>query len=287
MVIHIDEIDETRNDNQLESDLAHKYEQLQEVMRAYGRVLVAFSGGVDSTLALKVAFDTLGQDNVLAVLAVSPSLAQDEYHHALMILDEIGAAHQIIETDEVDDPRYRENPANRCYFCKIHIGDALLEVAREEGFDVVIDGANADDIGDFRPGRQAAQERDIQSPLQAVDLSKSEVRTLARYLGLSNWNKPALACLASRVPYGTAVTPETLAQIDRAESALREMGFVELRVRHHDTLARIEVPPDKLTDMIGQRDQIIDAVRAAGYHYVTLDLQGFRSGSMNEVLRRD
>lgn len=271
-------------DSQLEAALQAKYEHLQGLFQAMQRAVVAFSGGVDSTLALKVALDTLGPQHTLAVTAISPSLAHEEQQQAIELLERLGAPYELVKTHEVEDPRYAANPANRCYFCKVHVGDALLAVAHERGFDYIVDGFNRDDTGDHRPGRKAGRERGIRSPLYEAGLTKADVRQLGRYLDLPNWNKPALACLASRVPYGSEVTPAILTQVDSAEQALRQMGFDVLRVRHHDTLARIEVPVDDIAAVMNRRDGIVNALNEAGYTYVTLDLQGFRSGSMNEAL---
>ena len=269
---------------QLDTNLRSKYEHLQTLFWEMQRVVVAFSGGVDSTLTLKVALDTLGPQHTLAVIAISPSLAREESRQALALLHDLNAPYETVETHEIEDPDYAANPANRCYFCKVHVGDALVDVARARGFDYVVDGFNRDDTTDHRPGRKAGRERGIRSPLYDANLNKAEVRQLARYLGLPNWNKAAMACLSSRIPYGSAITPAMLTQIDVAEQALRDLGFDVLRVRHHDQLARIEVPLEELDNILAQRDQIVEAVHAAGYTYVTLDLQGFRSGSMNEVL---
>ncbi len=283
MVIRMDEIG-TVNGKDLAPSLREKYAHLQSILREMSRVVVAYSGGIDSTLAAKVAFDTLGAENTLAIIAVSASLGQDEEREALAVLDEIGMSYLRVETHEVEDPRYAANPANRCYFCKEHVYDALGDVAHERGFEVVIDGFNVDDTGDHRPGRKAGRERGVRSPLHEAGLNKAEIRLLARYLGLSNWAKPAMACLSSRVEYGTAITPEVLRQIDNAERALHRLGFEDLRVRHHDTLARIEINEVVLSDAIARRNEIVQAVKAAGYVYVTLDLQGLRHGSMNEAL---
>jgi uncharacterized protein len=265
-------------------ELLAKYERLKNVLRNAGRTVVAYSGGVDSTLVAKVALDVLGTENVLAVIAVSPSFGSDEEHYAIDTLIEIGAPYIKIETNEVEDPRYAANPSNRCYFCKEQVYSALASVARERGFATVVDGFNADDTGDFRPGRKAGRELGVRSPLCEVDFNKDEIRALARHLGLSNWSKPAMACLSSRVEYGTPITSEILYQIDRAEQALRRLGFEDLRVRHHDKIARIEVDPDEIDRALAQRAEIIEAVKATGYVYVTLDLEGLRHGSMNEGL---
>jgi uncharacterized protein len=264
--------------------LLQKYEDLRDLLSAFGRVLIAFSGGVDSSLAAKVAFDVLGPDKTLAVIAVSPSLAREEERDALALLNEIGLPYLTVETQEVDDPQYAANPINRCYFCKSHVYAALQRVAQERDFEFIVDGFNADDSGEYRPGRKAGREWGVRSPLAEVCLGKDEIRELARHLGLSNWAKPPMACLSSRVEYGIPITPRILSQVDRAEAALRRLGFAELRVRHHDQLARIEVDEEMIQSATARREEIVAAVKAAGYTYVTLDLQGLRHGSMNEVI---
>ncbi|MHB8630015.1 MAG: ATP-dependent sacrificial sulfur transferase LarE [Aggregatilineales bacterium] len=283
MMIGVNEI-VAIDSSQLTPSLQAKYTQLQANFREMGRVVVAYSGGVDSALTAKIALDTLGAKNTLAVIAISASLGREEEQLALAVLEEIGIAYLRVKTREVEDPRYAANPANRCYFCKEHVYDALGDIAKAQGFDVVADGFNVDDAGDHRPGRKAGRERGVRSPLHEAGLNKAEIRSLARYLGLSNWAKPAMACLASRVEYGTAITPELLRQIDKAEQALRTMGFEDLRVRHHDKLARIEIDEALLAQALARREEIIQAVKSAGYVYVTLDLQGLRHGSMNEAL---
>ena len=264
--------------------LSKKYERLRTIFGASGRVLIAFSGGVDSSLAAKVAFDVLGPEKTLAVIAISPSLSNDEKSAALDVLNEIGLPYLTVETQEVDDLEYAANPINRCYFCKAHVYAALTRVAEERGFDLIVDGFNAEDSGEYRPGRKAGRELDVRSPLAEVGLEKDEIRELARHLGLSNWAKPPMACLSSRVEYGITITPKILTQVDRAEAALRRLGFSDLRVRHHDKLARIEVDENMIDSATARREEIIAAVKAAGYTYVTLDLQGLRHGSMNEAL---
>ena len=260
-----------------------KLEQLKQQLQEMERVAVAYSGGIDSTFLLKVAFDCLG-DNVVALTAISASLPADEREEAEAIIRQIGAPYVPIDTHETSDPNYLANASTRCYFCKSEVYDRLVDYAQREGYNTVVDGTNADDVGDHRPGRQAARERGVRSPLQEVGLSKDEIRALARDLGLPNWDKPAAACLSSRIPYGTTITLQMLSQVEQAELALKQLGFQQMRVRHHDQIARIEVPPEEFEPVLAQREQIVDKIKAVGYAYVTLDLAGFRSGSMNEVL---
>ena len=264
--------------------LVNKQKQLREFLEEMESVVVAYSGGIDSTLLLKLAYDSLGDERVVAITAVSPSVPQHEVEEAQAIAREIGARHVLIESHEAEDPRYLANTPNRCYFCKTNVYDQLIDYAQREGYRGVVDGTNADDMDDHRPGRRAALERGVRSPLQEVGLTKAELRNLARALELPNWNKPAAACLSSRIPYGTAITPEMLSQVERAELVFKEMDFGQLRVRHHDDVARIEVDPDEFEEVLANRDQIIEALQELGYTYVTLDLAGFRSGSMNEAI---
>ena len=260
-----------------------KLDRLKSILTDMESVVVAYSGGTDSTFLLKVAYDCLG-DRVLGVTAVSASMPVKERQEAESIAHLIGAPYSPIETRETEDPRYLENTPNRCYFCKSHVYDQILELAHGQGYRVVVDGTNLDDVGDHRPGRQAARERGVRSPLQEAGLTKAEIRDLARHLGLPNWDKPAAACISSRIPYGTTITIDMLSQVEQAESVLRQMGFGQVRVRHHDQIARIEVEPPYFQEVIKRGAEIVSALKKLGYTYVALDLAGFRSGSMNEVL---
>ena len=255
------------------------------------RVIVAFSAGVDSTLVLKLALDALGPENVLAATGVSPSLPQRELKSVQELAAVLGAKLELIPTSEMDRPQYAANPSNRCYYCKTELYSKLAQRGargKEQGTGdwVIVNGVNADDVGDWRPGLKAAGEWAVRAPLLEAGLTKSDVRELARELGLPNWQKPALACLSSRVPYGTPVTIASLSQIEQAEAFLWERGFANFRVRHHKELARIEVAIEDLHRLTAEplRTELLRHFRALGYTYVTLDLQGFRSGSGNEVL---
>ncbi|OYW31639.1 MAG: TIGR00268 family protein [Chthoniobacter sp. 12-60-6] len=260
-------------------------QKLHSHLQSLGRVAVAYSGGVDSTLVLKFALDALGAENVIALLAISPSLPQSEKDDAIALARQLGARLELLPTEEVNDPAYQANAPNRCYFCKDHVYRALREFAEHNGIEHVLDGMNAEDTLDVRPGRAAARELQILSPLHDLGFSKQDVRYTAKALGLPNWDKPAAACLASRIPYGTSVTPKLLSQIEQAEAALFDLGFRELRVRHHGDVARLEVPEGELMRALQKREAITHALRATGYIYITLDLAGLRSGSMNEVLK--
>jgi uncharacterized protein len=263
--------------------LNEKYERLAALIRSLDRVAVAYSGGIDSTLVLKVAHDTLGA-NAAGLTAVSASMPHYEQDGAAQVAQEIGARVIWVNTHEDEDENYLANPTNRCYFCKTNVYDELLEAAAREGFPVLLDGANADDVGDWRPGRQAAKEHGVRSPLEEVGMTKAEIRELARSLGLSNWDMPSAPCLSSRVPYGTRISPETLGQIGKGEWALRERGFREVRVRHHGDVARIEVPPAEFDRLLAMREEIVAELKAAGYTFIALDLSGLKSGSLNQVI---
>ena len=263
---------------------AEKELALTRTLASLGSVVVAYSGGVDSAYLACMASRTLG-DRAWAVTADSPSYPEHHRRLALRIAQEFGLRHEIVFTHELDRPEYRANPANRCYFCKHELYTHLTRIAAERQA-VVIDGNNADDRRDYRPGRQAAREFGVRSPLDEVDLGKEEIRELSRRAGLPTWDEPASACLSSRIPYHTEVTGERLRLIERAERALRDLGFRVFRVRHHDELARVEIGRDEMPRAFEpeMRAAIVRDLKAAGYRYVTLDLQGYRSGSLNEGL---
>jgi uncharacterized protein len=260
-----------------------KEAQLRSILEQFESVLVSFSGGVDSTYLLKVAHDTLGPA-AIAATGLSQTYAAEEMEEARLIAAEIGAEHVIVETAELTDPRYADNSHQRCFFCKTELYSQLTRLAQERGLGVVVDGSNADDLGDFRPGMRAARKLGVRSPLQDVGLSKSEIRALSAQHGLRTWDKPAVACLSSRFEYGDPITVEKLRRVAAAESAVRQLGFRGFRVRHHDAIARIELPQEQFAMATENADALVDAVRSAGYRHVVLDLAGFRSGSMNEVL---
>lgn len=267
----------------LPADVAPALERLRARLGELERVVVAFSGGADSSFLAAVATHTLGRAAVHAVTAVSPSLPAAERAACRDLAEEWGLRWTEVETGEIDDPRYRRNDADRCAYCKAALMDALAPIAAAERAVVAL-GVNVDDLGDHRPGQAAAAARGATFPLVDAGFTKEMVRAASRALGLRTWDKPAAACLASRVPYGTPVTIGVLAAVERAEAGLRALGFSALRVRHYGDLARIEVPVTSLGDVLDRREQVVAAVKAAGYRYVTVDLEGLRSGSLNLAL---
>ncbi|MGI9860650.1 ATP-dependent sacrificial sulfur transferase LarE [Moorella naiadis] len=266
------------------SDLATKLATLQEKLQEWESILIAYSGGVDSSLLLKVA--SMTPVKVLAVTAASPTYPQVEIDAATNLAKELGVQHMVMNSKEMDNPEFCANPPERCYHCKKELFADLQKLAREHGLKVIVDGANVDDCDDFRPGRKAAQEYGVKSPLQEAGLTKADIRQLARHLGLPNWDKPSMACLSSRIPYGQAITPAKLAQVNAAEAYLRQLGLQELRVRHHGSIARIEVNAAAFALLIDNqvRQALVNHFHEIGFTYIALDLEGFRSGSMNAVL---
>lgn len=273
---------------QMTPDVHTKYDRLRSILREMGGVVIGYSGGVDSTLLLKAAVDVLG-DRALAVIGRSETYPTREYEEAVRIALEIGARFEEVRTEETDDLKFRENPANRCYFCKTELFSKLNGIAAARGIPWIADGTIVDDLGDFRPGMKAKNEQQVRSPLLEAGMSKADVREVSRELGLPTWNKGSFACLSSRFPYGFAITKEALRKIDGAETLFRDMGFREFRVRHHDDkTARIEVGASELSRLFDEtvRKAVVSHLKDLGFAYITLDLQGYRTGSMNEVLPR-
>ncbi|MEL6816249.1 MAG: ATP-dependent sacrificial sulfur transferase LarE [Cyanobacteria bacterium J06598_3] len=267
------------------SATSQKLTQLQAIFQEMDRALVAYSGGIDSTLVAKVAHDVLGT-KALAVTANSPSLMPEDFADAKSQAAEMGVAHKVVETHEMDNEDYTSNPVNRCYFCKSELHDTLRPLANELGYEYVVDGLNADDLQDYRPGIMAAKERGVRSPLAEVGITKLEVREISKYLGLPWWDKPSQPCLSSRFPYGELITTEKLHRVGRAERYMRDLGYRNLRVRSDGETAKIELMPEEIQGFVTKvpLPELVEAFQGFGFTYVTLDLEGYKSGKLNRVL---
>jgi uncharacterized protein len=266
--------------------LDKKHNSLKEILKSFSKVIIAYSGGVDSTFLLAIAVDTLGAENVLACIGISPSLGRSQYHQAAESAKTIGANIREIQVDELDDVSYTTNKADRCFHCKSHLYELLTKIAKDEKIEAILCGCNFDDKDDFRPGNRAAKVFGVRSPLMEASLTKDDIRELSRRMNLATADVPASPCLASRISYGLDITEERLKQVEEAEDYLRSLGFVEFRVRHHDDIARIEVPSGQIEKIISEktRHRITEKLKSLGFKYITVDLQGFRSGSLNEAL---
>ena len=274
-----------RGISELSPELNSKYSRLRQIFTEMGEVVIGYSGGVDSTLVMKVAADVLGK-RAVAVTGDSEAFPQGEVDAALEVAEAMGVTVTRVRTHELANPNFAINTSNRCYHCKTELFSELQKVATERNIPWIADGSHSDDgkPGDHRPGLKAAEERGVRSPLREAGMTKADVRELALHLGVPNWDKPSFACLSSRFPYGVHITAELLAQLDGCEKFLRELGFRQFRVRHHDTVARIEVDPGDITRVVEMRERIFARFKELGYLYVTLDLEGYRSGKMNDTL---
>ncbi len=272
----------------LDEALREKLNRCREILLSLRRVIVAFSGGTDSSLLLAMSADALGAENVLAAMAVSTIFPQRERATAHEIVRLVGVELREFETPQLADANFTANPTDRCYYCKAMLLGRLKKLADESGYAAVVTGTNADDSGDYRPGRRAEEQLGVRCPLAEADLTKSDIRDAARAMGLPNWDRPAFACLATRIPYGLEITVEKLSRVERAEEILLSLGFAQCRVRDHDAIARVEVQADFIEKAAAIRESIAGPLKAIGYTYVALDLEGFRSGSMNEeILKKD
>jgi len=260
------------------------FTKLREILGEMGSVVVAFSGGVDSTFLLKMAAEVLGAEKVLAVTAQSPTYTSWELEESRQLAYNLGVRQRIINTEELENDDFAANPPERCYFCKQELFSSLLRIAGTEGASYIADGSNLDDLGDYRPGRKAAKEMGVRSPLLEAGMTKDDIRFFSREMGLPTWNKPACACLSSRFPYGTRITREKLAQVEQGEDYLRSLGFGQFRLRHHGELARIEISRAQFPLMMENAAEVARKLKASGFTYVAMDLEGYRTGSMNEVL---
>lgn len=269
-------------------DLHAKFDILKNNLKNLGGAALAYSGGVDSTFLLKAAFDVLG-DRLVAVTARSSTYPEREFKEATKYIESLGAKHVVIISEELEIEGFSKNPTNRCYYCKKELFSKVKNIAEEHGLNYVLDGSNADDVGDFRPGMTAAKELSVVSPLREAGLTKQDIRALSKELGLPTWNKPAFACLSSRFPYGNEITVPKLSMVEKAEQFLLDLGFKQLRVRHHGDIARIEVNTEERSKFfnLDLMDKIGNEFKQIGFKYVTLDLLGYRTGSMNEVLSED
>lgn len=266
-------------------NIQEKYKELKEYIESLGSVAVAFSSGVDSTFLLKVAHDVLGE-KAIAITARSCSFPERELNEAIAFAKDNGIMHKIVDSEEMEIEGFSQNPVNRCYLCKRELFSKMKDLAEKNGFQEVVEGSNMDDLGDYRPGLTAIRELGIKSPLRHAELTKAEIRQLSKELGLPTWEKQSFACLSSRFPYGQTITPEKLKMVDEAEQLLLDLGFRQVRVRHHETLARIEISEEQFEKIMEKqvRDQIYDRLKEIGFAYVSLDMAGYRTGSMNETL---